>query len=153
MDLANLNDHERQIVGERTVPPSSDTVENRLLHLSKSFLGRFTYQYLEAVNAEHLVLCVEDLGEAVRVKNQPIAAGQVNFLVRLRRNCIREAAKDATVRIEAPQIAVRNEHGGRMPRSREDHVAAMLDKSGSRHREVKTVGCNAVVHEVVQASQ
>jgi hypothetical protein len=40
-----------------------------------------------------------------------------------------------------------------MSRGGEGHSAATLNKSASRHREVKTVRRNAIVHEIVQASQ
>ena len=108
--LAKLDDNEGQIIGERPMPPRSDAVKDCLPHFRKRSLCRLADQFLQTFDTEHFISSIEDLDESIRVKNQPIAGGQLNFVRAFRRSRIGETTEDAALRIEKTEAAIRDKH-------------------------------------------
>lgn len=65
--LANVHQHERNVISRRSLPPSSDGVKNGLFH----FLGRqernLSDDFPDAGDAEHLSPRIENFGDPVCV--------------------------------------------------------------------------------------
>lgn len=151
--LAKLDDNEGQIMSDRPVPPCSNAVKDRLLHFRKRSLCRLADQFFQTLDAEHFIPFIEDLDEPIGVKNQAVAIGQVNLVRAFRRSRIGETTEDAALRIQSTEAAIRDQHCWRVPCGGKRYTTTAPNKTTCCHREVKAVGCYAIVYELVKASQ
>ena len=150
LELANLDDNEGHVVGQRAVAPRSHTVKNGLPHFRKRSFGRLAHQLFQALDAEHVAATVKNLDESVGVKDEAVARHEFNFLRRLGRRGLGETAEDPVLRSEQADSAIGNEHGWRLARGGKSHAPAALTKTGCGHGEKKAVHGDAIVHEVVK---
>ncbi len=65
--LANVHQHERNVIGWRAFPPGSHAIENALFHFVGRQGRRLTDNFLDAFDAEHLSPGIENLGDPVGI--------------------------------------------------------------------------------------
>src|SRR5580704_10208895 len=67
--LANFCDNKGHVVGEGSVPPGSNAVEDCPLHFRQCQPRRFVNQVFQTLHAEHVIETVKNLDESIRVEN------------------------------------------------------------------------------------
>lgn len=78
--LANFDDNQGNVVGERPLAPRSHAVKNGLSHFRKRSFGRLAYQRFQALDAYQVFAAVKDLGKTVRVEYEPVARCELNLI-------------------------------------------------------------------------
>src|ERR1700735_672 len=116
--LVDFDQHERHIIGRRTVAPLSDTIEDSMLHLFEREQGSFAHNFLYTFNSQHFAVRIENIRDPIGIEHDAVPRFEVYIQGGFRSYGVGKRAQDHTARLEqAWLVSVVSDHARRMARS------------------------------------
>src|SRR5215469_924756 len=135
MSSTNVHYHERHVIRSGPRPPTSDAVENALLHLLGWQSRCVSHDFSNTVDTEHLSSGIKNLGDPVCVQDNAVIWLERDLLASIGTHGIGARTENHASGLEHQGILpTTRQHRWRMAGAGENHTAAARVDAGSHRR-------------------